>query len=330
MIAETYQQYLRLRNTSLPIEEQQRLTLKAQLARDITDGNGDWYKRRLAHHAYGMAPTYGHIAASLSDTVFAAKRREPSLAEAVLATEALQRDYETLEKELLPYSRAIVQVGSTSWAKNYDVRLDPTNPSDLDIELLVDDLRLTELVQIPYLTKDINAFLPYFYENQADYLASHLNRDGRPISIHVMPTSVFVNNCQKDYFTQPKEHRLAEFRTKPKSKPPVYVQHNHVGKPYEIPCSTTSCMSGQITNVPLMYAGVDNELVMGLVMDKYFTYPQVCGDLEFFTQNTDHFKKNLAAHLKGTDGKFSGFPSRRNRMPQWILDKLDSEQRSLV
>lgn len=331
MIQETYHEYLRLRHATDPVSDANRLRRKATLARDITTGQGDWYLQRLAHGAYGKAANYGELAASLSDTRRVKERKEPSLAEAVLATRLLEADYKELSSRLLPRSRAIIQVGSTSWAKNYDVRLDPNNPSDLDVEVLADRIHPDIFTDIPELQEGMEMFMHYFFQGEADYFAASMKKDGRPISIHVMPTTIFEENCQRDYFTGcPQNHYLREFRTEPKSKPPVYVQRNGNAHLYQVACEVTDILGGQITKTPLMVTGDQEEIVLGLTMDKYLAYPTVEGDQAVFDRNVRIFKNGLAHYAAQHDGSLANYPSRRDRMPFYILHQLEQEQREIL
>lgn len=327
MIEQAYLHYRHLRNTQNPKEEQERLATKSVIARDISLGKGDWYLQRLQHGAYGRAASYGALAAQLSDTAFTSARREPSLAEATLATAALQAEYTGVKERLLPRVRSIIRVGSTTWAENFDVRNDPKNPSDLDLEVLVDpdQMRPDLFADFPAIAHDMPAFLTYYHQGRADYLASSYTHDTHPISIHVMPTTLFEANCRQDYFTHPTHKVLNEFRTKQKRSAPIYYQRNGSGKLYEYPITSQNVVGGQISQTPLMGVGDHGEVVMGLVMDKYFSQPKVDGDELFFTQNISLFKDNLARYLWQHGGSFENFPSRRERMPAWLIDQLQKE-----
>ena len=323
---EKYGEYLKLRKTEDPEKEERRLVLKADLAREISEGNGQWYLDRLRGRAYGFASNYGKLAASLQDTAFYNGRREPSLAESVLATDLLEKDYMELCEFLLPSSRAIIKVGSSTWAANFDIRQEETNPTDLDLEVLLDTIEPEAFSSIENLKEALTTFRSYYEDGKADFMSFVWNKKNYPISIHFTPSATFKNNCHKDYFSSPMEYRLREFRVKPKSKPPRYEQRDGYGKTHIFDGEPKLVAGGQITEVPLMMVGAQGQIVMGLIMDKYFAYPYVEGDKDFFQQNVNHFKKNLAQHLNIRGGKFSEFPSRRNRMPYWLLDVLDQEQ----
>lgn len=322
---EQYVQYLRLRHDSTPEGDSQRLRIKADLARDVSTGQGQWYRDRLNTYIAPFHTTYGEIASRLSDTRRPERSAEPSLAQAVLATEQLQADYEDVRGVLLPHSRALIKVGSTSWAENFDVR-NHGNPSDLDLEVLIDGIHPEEFAEVPGAEEALSRFGEVYDDNQADYMAFSWKKGDRPVSIHFMPTDVFEDSCRRDYFSDPQNRRLREFRVKPKSKAPRYEQRDGFGNSFLFDCQPTLVPQGQITETPLMMVGDQGQLVLGLVMDKYFSLPKVDGDEDFFNDNIGFFKRNLAAYLAENGGSFSGFPSRRNRMPYWLLEDLDKEQ----
>lgn len=273
------------------------------------------------------------MAANMSDNPSkdTSARPEPSLAQAVLGTRELLSDYERVKEVLSPGSRALVRVGSTSWAMNYDVRRNRLDPSDLDVEVLYDPNTYdsNQLASIPGLPDAVSKFRQLYTGGMADYLAFGWKHNGRPISVHFMPEGVFERDCENDYFSSPTNLSLREFRTQPKSKPPTYFQRDGLGQIHEIHCSPEYIEGGQITNTPLMVVGKQNQLVMGLVMDKYLAFPFADGDASYFESNVLKFKKGLAKHMQSTGGKISNLPSRRDRMPYWLLEKLDEEQQSL-
>lgn len=327
-MVEQYREYLRLRHGVTPEEDAQRLRLKADIAREISLGNGDWYKDRLSRFVPVFHTTYGEIASRVSDTRRPERSAEPSLAQAVLATEQLQADYAEIKELLLPHSRAIVKVGSTSWAENFDVR-NHGNPSDLDLEVLIDTINPSDFGEVPGATDALTAFNEVYSNGQADYMAFSFKKGNRPVSIHFMPSVVFAASCHTDYFSHPRDHRLREFRVQPKSKVPRYEQRNAFGQPFLFECQPQLIDQGQITRTPLMMVDDQGKVVLGLIMDKYFSRPIVEGDTDFFAGNIVYFKQNLAKYLQQTGGTFSGFPSRRNRMPYWLLEDLDKEQQCL-
>lgn len=319
-----YKQYRMLRNTKNIDEERERRRIKADIARSVSSGDANWYTSRLQREIPIFNRSYGEIASKLNDSAF--NDKEPSLAEAVLATERLQKDYKEISELLSPHARAIIRIGSTTWAENFDVRMNHGMPSDLDLEVFLDKPSPISLPEIPSLNEALTNFQGYYEDGDADYLAFGFNRGDRPVSIHFMPTELFEDITHRDYFTNPRVHRLREYRMKPKSKPPRYEQRDAFGNLHIFEGIPHLVEKGQITETPLMLVGTENQLVMGLVMDKYLAYPKTEGDTDLFNENVSYFKKGLADHLSIYGGSFSGFPSRRDRMPYWILDQLDKEQ----
>jgi hypothetical protein len=343
-----YREYLKLRNTVDPQEETRRSEIKADIAREISSGQGKWYSDRLRGRGYGFAGkegTYGDIASHLSDKnqIFQTERKEPSLAESVLVTVELKKAYNEYAQKLLPHVRTIIKIGSSTWAENFDVRGESTDPSDLDMEVLVDADNLNSAdfdnigdPETPHaMTEALTTFLHYYKldENdpdKVDYLSFGFKRDGRPISIHFTPTKVFERICSEDYFTDVKDHRLREFRVKAKSKAPQYTQRDGTGELYTFECPIKLVEGGQITKTPLMMRGKEGRLVLGLAMDKYFSQPAINGDTKFFEDNITKFKKGLAKYDKVNRGNFSKYPSRSQRMPYRLLESLDEEEKQYV
>lgn len=351
-----YKEYLKLRNTKNPDEESKRIKIKADLAEMVSKGEGKWYNDRLKGRGYGFGTSYGDVAEQLSDRnpVFEADRKEPSFAESVLATKDLKEDYNQYAEKLLPHVRTIIKIGSSTWAENFDVRGDLTNPSDLDMEVLVDPKTLNpdDFDNIgdpkdPHALKEALIKFLRFYNldeddpNKADYLSFGFKRGNRPVSIHFTPTPVFERICTVDYFTDIKEHRLREYRVSKKSKDPVYTQRDGHGNLYKFGCEVKILDNdqGRITKTPLMMVGDrehlepgqtlvggEGQLVLGLVMDKYFCRPALEGDAEFFIKNINEFKKGLAKYDKIHGGSFSKYPSRSHRMPHQLLEWLDEQE----
>ncbi len=331
---DSYKEYLRLRHATDPSLQERRLELKADIARLVSLGDAKWYLQRLSQTVFlGPDLTYGEMASNIPDNrvQIPSQRAEPSLAQAVLGTKELLADYEHIKPMLFTGSKALVRVGSTSWAMNYDVRRNVLDPSDLDIEVLYDPdcFDTNQLSGICGLQEAVLKFGELYTQDKADYLAFGWKHNGRPISAHFMPTKIFEANCGKDYFTNPVDISLREFRTQPKSKPPTYYQRDGMGEIHKIYCSPENIGDGQITRTPLMAVGAQGQLVMGLVMDKYFTFPIADGDTSYFESYVLKFKKGLANHMQSTGGRFSNLPSRRDRMPYWLLEKLDAEQLAL-
>ncbi len=325
-----YKQYLKLRQGNDP----KRLQLKADLAAKVSEGGqeAEWLLKRYQGRGYGFGKNYGEVASKLSDGESIPGRREPSLAESVLASIELNKDYQELVKILLPRVKTIIKIGSSSWAENYDVRMDPNDPSDLDLEVIIDEVDPKIGEGIPGAVEGLTMFKKYFDEGKAEYFSHGFKMGNRPVSIHFMPRAVFEKNCSTDY--EHLNHLVTnkEFRAKPKNKPAIYDErYDGTGKEY-IYEATPKIQEegGMITEVPAMMTGDDGKLVMGLVMSKYFGYPIVEGDNDFFQENVLKFKTSVAKRLKREGGIFSNMPGRRNRMPYNILDKLNAEQKKLT
>jgi len=323
-----YLDYLRVRNTDSP----DRLRLKADLAKRISEDPefAKWYNARLTGSGKGFGDTYGDVAMALVDGENIPGRREPSLAESVIATRELQADYREIREILLtkPNVRSIIKVGSTTWGENYDVRIDHNDPSDLDLEVLVDDIDPDAFSEFPGCREALEAFLPYFLRGEAQYLSYGYVKDGRPISMHFMPTQTFMANCRRDYRGITSDVLITEFRNKPKSKPPVYSERfDGAGNMFPFHGQPILVTGGQLTQVPVMMVSPEGRIVMGLVFAKYFSYPGVDGDTEFFNSHVNRFKHNLAQRLNlEGGGDFAEMTSRKNRMPYYILDQLRAEQ----
>ena len=86
---------------------------------------------------------------------------------------------------------------------------------------------------------------------------------------------------------------------------------------------------GFITETPLMMVE-KGELVLGLLLDKYFSYPEVHQKSNFFTSNIRRMKKNIAKRIQREGGSFSQMPSRKKRIPLELLDDLDAEMNQLI
>lgn len=332
-IERLYLDYLKLRGTDDP----KRLNLKADIAIEISEGRGEWYLQRLQKRAYGIDKNYGELASKLSDgkeTFVDIDKREPSLAEAVLATRELNNDYQTVENLLLPKVISIIKIGSAGWGENYDVRRNPEDLSDLDTEVIIDDEINPEIgKELPGAVEGLKLFGKYYKEGKADYFSYGFKIENRPVSIHFMPKSVFKRNCAIDCENLSEEIRSFEFRIKPKSKPPFYdKRHDGQGKEYMYKAVPNFQEDGSIiTEIPVMMIGDNNQIVMGLLMDKYFQLPKVNGDVQFFQEGIKKFKTSLAKRLiKEGGGKFSNMPARKNRMPYTLLNILDKEQEDLL
>ncbi len=349
---EEYIEYIKLRGT----EDPKRLRLKADLARKMSENGGSWLLERYKGRGYGFGETYGEVARKLSDGQSIPDRREPSLAEAVLASLEMKKDYQRLLEILLPRSRAIIKIGSSSWAENYDVRMDPNDPSDLDLEVIMDEVEPKIGEGIPGAVEGLTLFKKYYDAGKADYFSFGLKMGNRPVSIHFMPRKVFEKNCAVDYehlgedeegvISIPAEKIVGgkkkdvlikarvsrEFRAKPKSKPAVYDErYDGTGEEY-IYTGQPQIQEegGMITEVPVMMVGNDGKLIMGLVMSKYFGYPVVEGDRLFFEEQVIKFKESVARRLVKEGGKFGNMPGRKNRMPYYLLDRLNAEQKTLI
>jgi hypothetical protein len=328
MMEAIYREYLTSRRNG---DNEARLRVKADIAKAVCEGKAEWYLDRLEHHVPVYDMPYGEIAALVSDVKVEPTlgRREPSLAESVLATRDLEKDYQEVAGFLRGRVKTIIKVGSTSWAENFDVRRNSGDPSDLDLEVLIDTIEPGRFVEFPEMRSALEAFGVYHYGNEADYLSFGWKKEDRPISVHFMPTRVFEENCHFDFASAKKETRRREFRVKAKSKPPRYEQRDAWGEVHTFRGQPRLVPGGQITETPLLMVGTRGQMVMGLVMDKYFAFPHVEGDVQHFNDNVRVFKKSVAERLGGGGGRFSGFPSRRQRMPYWLLDQLDEEQRRL-
>lgn len=333
-IETTYRQYLIARREERLTGKggTRRLELKADLAKTINDGQGDWLLQRYKRQVPGFGKRYGEIAAELSDGNMVPNRREPSLAESILATQERLIIYqEIVERCILP-TRCIIQVGSTSWGENFDMRMSGNNPSDLDLELVVDDVNPGDFQHIPGLESALATFKPLYERGLADYLAHSYERNGWPVSVHVMPSAVMERHCQIDCTTIDQPVLANEFRIKPKSKPPIYNErYDAVGIEYVFEGHPEQVAGGQITQVPVMMVGDNDRVVMGLVMSKYFCYPHVVGNREWFETHIARFKKSLAQRiqLEGS-GRFSELPARKARMPYYLKLQLDKEQSDYV
>ena len=79
-----------------------------------------------------------------------------------------------------------------------------------------------------------------------------------------------------------------------------------------------------------MMVGDQGQIVMGLVMSKYFTYPLVNGDTQFFQENVQKFKESLNLRLASEGGgSFAEMPARKALMPDYVLQQLQAEQQNL-
>jgi len=327
-IQEKYFEYLKQRGKNT----EERLHLKADLAEMVAKGEGGWYLKRLEKPSKvfpGM--TYGGDKTKGVEIVEENEKREPSLAESVMATQDLSKDYQQVKEILLPRSRAIIRLGSSDWAENYDVRFDPTDPSDLDIEVFMDEVDPSIGEGIPGAVEALTEFKKYFDKGEADYLSFGFKHNGRPTSIHFMPVKTFERNCNIDceHITEP--ILAKEFRMKAKSKAPIYDErYDGEGREYIFEAKPYLVEGGQITEVPVMMIGEDKKLVMGLVMSKYFGFPRVDGDSKFFGENVELFKTGVAKRLKKEGGSFSNMPGRKARMPYHIKERLDKEQELLM
>jgi len=324
-----YLGYLHVRNTDSP----DRLRLKADLARRISEDPdfARWYNARLESSGKGFAPTYGDIAIALPDGENIPGRREPSLGESVIASRELQAEYMQLREYLLPRVRSIIKVGSTTWGENFDVRLDHNDPSDLDLEVLVDEINPEYFAELPGCQQALEAFMPYYLRGEAQYLSYGYKSGTRPISIHFMPTQTFLSNCRRDYRGITSDVLITEFRNKPKSKPPIYSERfDGSGNMFPFHGRPLLVEGGQLTQVPVMMVSPEGRIVMGLVFSKYFVFPEVDGDKGFFEREVQRFKTNLVQRLQTEGGgDFAEMPARKNRMPYYILEQLRKEQRNL-
>ena len=326
-IPEIYQNYLHERRAErLTGEQNGRLHTKADIARLITEGQGEWYVNRLNHRIPGFGKTFGEIASQVSDGNVLPERREPSLAESVIATRERQKEYSRVRETLLPRVTCLIKVGSTGWAENFDVR-SGADPSDIDLEVIVEKPQKDLLKGLPE-GEGMELFTDYYNQGKVDYFSYGYKAGDVPVSIHVMPKAFFEKNCNRDYTTLKHDRLAREFRVVPKTKPPIYHErYNGDGKQYPFVCKPELLPEGgQVTETPIMMIR-DQKIVMGLIMSKYMPYPPVEGNSAFFEQNIETFKENLAQRLKAEGGgSFSKMPGRKDRMPYYILEQLDKEQ----
>lgn len=344
---EKYYEYRLLRRAG---DDENRLRVKADLAREIQEGRGTWYLGRLGRRIPGFDQTFGEIAEAVDDGQGVPNRYEPSFGEAVVGTLALDKDYEKVKGLILPklgVKEAITRVGSASWARFYDVRTTPGDPSDLDTEVMISEVRPELGEDLPGCEEGLEVFRYYQEKGMADYFSYSTQIDGRPLSIHWMMSDVFESNCRLDIESLDREVLAREFRTKPKSKAAEYLQRDGNGNYHIFKAQATvydgrrdglgrehiySAVpeyqpGGQITQTPTMMIGEHGQIVLGLTMDKHFAYPMVDGDVEFVESNIAVFKQSLARRLvaEGEGGTFADMPSRRDRMPYFLRERLHEE-----
>lgn len=260
------------------------------------------------------------------------KSRQPSLAESIIATESLNKKYRELVKLLSPRVRSIIKIGSSTWAENFNVRTFSQDKSDLDLEVLIDDVNSSIGEGLPGAEAGLETFMELYKRGQADYFSYGYKSDGIPISIHFMPTETFKRNCNLNMLALSQSVNNVEFRIKPKSKPPIYDErYDGSGKEFIFKAKPQIITGGILTEVPVMMLGPQDQIVMGLVPSKYFTYPEVRGDREFFEEHIAKFKNNLNLRLiaEGEGGKFTNMPARKDLMPSYVLNLLDKEQKEL-
>lgn len=255
----------------------------------------------------------------------------PSLEEVITATEKLDNCSRMISAKLRPRVRTIIQLGSFGWAKYYWVHGTGRRPSDLDMEVLIDDIDPSVGSGFPGAEKGLEAFRKHYNMGEADYFSYGYRWGSQKISIHFMPTDTFLRNCNFNFrnLRGPVENR--EFRTLPKLKPPIYAErYDGQGNEFVYVARPERCEDGILTKVPVMMIGDQEQIVMGLVMSKYFAHPNVEGDQEIFERSIVKFKAQLALRLADEGGgQFSNMPARKCRMPLYTIEKLDREQQTL-
>jgi len=321
LFKEAVQEYQALADLRAPSTE--RLEIRSDIAQIINSGE-------IYPHWYLNAVVLSALNYQSND--FDKSSRQPTLTESIIATENLNKKYKELVELLSPKVRSIIKIGSSTWAENFNVRNFQQDKSDLDLEVLIDDVSSSIGEGLPGAEAGLETFMELYKRGQADYFSYGFKSDGIPISIHFMPTATFKKNCSLNILSLSKLVTNVEFRTKPKSKPPIYDErYDGSGKEFVFKAKPQEITGGILTEVPVMMVGPENQIVMGLVPSKYFTYPKVDGDQQIFERYIAKFKQNLNLRLaaEGGGGKFTNMPARKNLMPNYVLHLLDKEQREL-
>ncbi len=332
-IEQLYKEYLRSRKDDSEVGIQTIKRIRSKIALLLTGDpeSKKWYEEKLNSSARGFSnspsPRYIDVALTAKDSAF-----NTSIAESFVSTEHLNSLFNEIKEKIFTAkaTEAIVRIGSSAWAQNYDVKLMETT-SDLDLEVIVDinNFDPSEFNFIEGLQEQLTQFISLFLKGEADYFSFHTNKNAFPISMHFIPKKTLEYACNIDYETLEESKTLKEFRTKPKSKPPIYTQRNAVGKAFQYHMQPQQIPEGFITETPLMMVE-KGELVLGLLLDKYFSYPEVHQKSNFFTSNIRRMKKNIAKRIQREGGSFSQMPSRKKRIPLELLDDLDAEMNQLI
>lgn len=310
-----------------------RLEIKSEIADKISRGDktlDDHFVKLRAKINERGNETADQFAARISDGIKTTKKREPSLLETTTQTKRFDEAYRSIVESLGDLGKRVYRIGSSFWGRNYSIRgNEHKDQSDIDLEVIVDE----DEVNFPLweVSQAYAKFYEYYKKGEADFCAVKQTVDGIDVSFHFAPKNVFVKICEFDYVHAGTPTFLREFRAGTQISPKTYLQKNFAGDQYAFKTTPVAVEGGQISQVPLVMIGDHDELVMGVILNKYLPLPEnIENDKEIFQcmkKLVDTLRRRMnddRKRLLGKELSFAHFHAHSENMPLWIKKKLES------
>lgn len=211
-------------------------------------------------------------------------RREPTIEEAILATEHLGNVEQKVVVQFQGFTQGLIQVGSLSWAKNFWINHPKaqTRPSDIDFEAIVTPRQLSVMTENPLFrgnaefASGLHRFQYLNSRGQADYFTFRPMYEGVFVSVHLVPEALFQRICEFDFAETMETRTLLEYRTKGRSAGYDYKQRGFDGAS-KIFRSTPleDSAEGVIFPVPLAIVDSNGYMGLGYPVDKYLSASRI-------------------------------------------------------
>ncbi len=331
---QTYKEkYIPIRRASKksPDNNEERLKIKSDIANTTTQGDPTLKEHvQKIYERISQRKSGSKSITHVSDGMWNSTRREPSLVEAIVATKESDKTYEKIIENIGARALEVMRIGSSSWGRNFSVRgTGKMDASDIDLDIIVEGI--PNELHYEETERALLKFQEHFQKGEADYGVIKIKINEIEVSFHIVPTDTIKKFCEIDYENINEQVNLREFRILQTLilKPKTYIDKNFAGEEFSFRTQPKLVDGGQISEIPLLRVGPHNEIILGVVLNRYLPLPVLNNKNEWVKDELNKMinslinrKKADEERLKDKNLSFVKCHSHSEQMPEWTKDEL--------